>query len=195
MHVSMTLPNMVEHYTRETTLEWCRAIDDGPFHSLAVGERVTWHNQEMMVLLSAAAALTERVKIYPTVVVSPMHGTGLLAKQLATIDVLSAGRLVVGLGVGGREQDFRAAEAPFRRRYARLDEQAVELRRLWSGEPAFPDTDPIGPAPVQPSGPMLLAGSQGPKGLARAAKWADGICGQLMVTPVESVHDLSLIHI
>ncbi len=185
----MTLPSMVPEYDRSTTLDWCRAIDEGPYHSVSVGERVTWFNQEMMVLLAAAAALTERVKIFPTVVVSPMHGTGMLAKQLATIDVLSAGRLVVGLGVGGREQDFRAAEAPFRRRYARLDEQAGELRRLWSGEPAFPDTDPIGPPPVQPGGPPLLCGSQGPKGLARAAVWADGIAGQKMAAPVDTVAD------
>ncbi len=187
MLISMTLPQMVVGYDRSTTIDWCREIDGGPFHSLACGERVTWRNQEMMVLLSAAAALTERVKIYPTVVVSPMHGTGLLAKQLATLDVLSGGRLVVGLGVGGREQDYRAAEAPFRRRYARLDEQVVELRRLWRGEPAFPDTDPIGPAPAQAGGPRLLAGSQGPKGLARAASWADGICGQLMAQPVDTI--------
>lgn len=187
MHISMTLPQMVVDYDRNTTLDWCREIEAGPFYSLACGERVTWRNQEMMVLLSAAAALTERVKIYPTVVVSPMHGTGLLAKQLATLDVLSAGRLVVGLGVGGREQDYRAAEAPFKRRYAKMDEQAAELKRLWSGEPAFADTDPIGPPPTQAGGPILLAGSQGPKALARAAKWADGICGQLMAAPIESV--------
>jgi alkanesulfonate monooxygenase SsuD/methylene tetrahydromethanopterin reductase-like flavin-dependent oxidoreductase (luciferase family) len=189
MLISQTLPSMVPGYDRQTTLDWCRTIDEGPYHSLAVGERVTWYNQEMMVLLSAAAALTERVKIFPTVVVGPLHGTGLLAKQLATLDVLSAGRVVVGLGVGGREQDFRAAEAPFARRYARLDEQAAELRRLWGGEPAFPDTDPIGPAPVQAGGPPLLAGSQGPKGLARAAKWADGVCGQKMAAPVETIGD------
>lgn len=189
MRISMTLPQMVPDYTRSTTLDWCREVDAGPFHSLACGERVTWRNQEMMVLLSAAAALTERVMIYPTVVVSPMHGTGLLAKQLATLDVLSDGRLIVGLGVGGREQDYRAAEAPFRRRYARMDEQAAELRRLWSGEAAFPDTDPIGPPPVQPGGPKLLAGSQGPKSLARAAQWADGICAQLMAAPIETVAD------
>ena len=188
MHISMTLPQMVVDYDRNTTLDWCREIDTGPFHSLACGERVTWRNQEMMVLLSAAAALTERVKIYPTVVVSPMHATGLLAKQLATLDVLSNGRLVVGLGVGGREQDYRAAEAPFRRRYARMDEQAGELRRLWSGEAAFSDTDPIGPPPVQLGGPPLLAGSQGPKALSRAAAWADGICAQLMAAPIETVH-------
>ena len=188
MHISMTLPQMVVDYDRDTTLDWCREIDAGPFHSLACGERVTWRNQEMMVLLSAAAALTERVKIYPTVVVSPMHATGLLAKQLATLDVLSNGRLVVGLGVGGREQDYRAAEAPFRRRYARMDEQAAELRRLWSGDAAFADTDPIGPPPVQPGGPPLLAGSQGPKSLARAAGWADGICAQLMAAPIDTVH-------
>ncbi|MBV9921767.1 MAG: LLM class flavin-dependent oxidoreductase, partial [Pseudonocardia sp.] len=125
---------------------------------------------------AAAAALTERVQVFVNLVVGPLHPTALLAKQLATLDVLAGGRLTVGLGVGGREGDYRAAEAAFTRRHARLDEQVTGLRRAWAGEP-LADGDPVGPAPVQPGGPPLLAGAMGPKALARAAVWADGISG------------------
>jgi alkanesulfonate monooxygenase SsuD/methylene tetrahydromethanopterin reductase-like flavin-dependent oxidoreductase (luciferase family) len=61
------------------------------------------------------------------------------------------------------------------RRYAKMDEQVAVIRRIWAGEPPFEGTEPVGPAVVQPGGPPILAGVTGPKGIARAAKWADGI--------------------
>lgn len=173
----MTLPSMVGEYDRDTTLHWCRGIDAGPFSSLACGERIAFRNQEMRVLLSAAAALTERVRIVPTLYVLPMHSAAWVAKELATLDVLSGGRVTLTVGVGGREQDYRAVAAPFDRRFARLDDQVAELRRLWSGEPAFPGAPPIGPSPVQTGGPPIWAGAMGPKSLRRAARWADGVAG------------------
>jgi alkanesulfonate monooxygenase SsuD/methylene tetrahydromethanopterin reductase-like flavin-dependent oxidoreductase (luciferase family) len=175
--IGMTLPSMVREYERDTTLRWCRGIDEGPFSSLACGERITFHNQEMRVLLSAAAALTERVRIVPTLYVLPMHSAAFSAKELATLDVLSGGRVTLVVGVGGREQDYRAVGAPFERRFAKLDAQVAELRRLWSGEPAFEGVPPVGPAPVQPGGPPIWAGAMGPKSLRRAARWADGVDG------------------
>ena len=173
----MALPTMASGYTRGTTVNWCRGIDDGPFSSVSCGERITFHNQEMIVTNAAAAALTERVRVFVNVAVGPMHPAGVLAKQLATLDVLTDGRLTVGLGVGGREHDFRAAGAPFGRRHQRLDDLVVELRRLWSGEPPFDGADPIGPALVSADGLELLAAAMGPKALARAARWADGVSG------------------
>ena len=79
-------------------------------------------------------------------------------------------------GVGGRGHDFRAAERPREGRHATLDAQVDELRHLWAGEPPFPRADPVGPTPVQTDVP-LLAGAMGPKALARAAQWADGVSG------------------
>ena len=172
----MALPTMARGYDRSTTLEWCRGIDAGPFSSISCGERITYHNQEVLVANAAAAALTERVRVFVNLVVGPLHATPLLAKQLATLDVLAGGRLTVGLGVGGREGDYRAAGSPFGRRHARLDEQVAGLRRAWSGEP-LDDGGVVGPSPVQAGGPPLLAGAMGPKALARAAIWADGISG------------------
>jgi alkanesulfonate monooxygenase SsuD/methylene tetrahydromethanopterin reductase-like flavin-dependent oxidoreductase (luciferase family) len=175
--IGTTLPTMVGDFDRTTTLDWCRRIDAGPFASVAVGERVTFRNQEQMVMLSAAAALTSRVRIVATIVILPMHAVPVIAKQAATMDVLSGGRLTLGVGVGGREHDYRAAGASFDKRLSRLDVGVAELRRIWAGEPPFDGADPVGPVPVQPGGIPILCSSLGPKSLARSAGWADGFVG------------------
>jgi alkanesulfonate monooxygenase SsuD/methylene tetrahydromethanopterin reductase-like flavin-dependent oxidoreductase (luciferase family) len=177
VQIGMTLPCMVRGLDRKAILSWCRGIDAGPFVSLAVGERVTYHSTEMRTLLAAAAALTERVRIVPTLYILPMHPTAIVAKEVASLDVLSNGRVTITVGVGGREHDYRAAEKPFKDRFRRLDQQVAELRRLWAGEPPFPGADPIGPPPVQPGGPPIWSGAFGPKSLRRAAAWADGVMG------------------
>ncbi len=173
----MTLPTMVPGLDRAALLEWARRIDAGPFSTLAAGERIAYPNQEILVSLAAAAAVTERVRIFPTVIVLPLHATGLVAKQLATLDVLSGGRLVVGVGVGGREEDYRAAGAAFERRLSRMEAQVGLLRRLWSGEAALEGVGPIGPKPLRAGGPEILAGSLSAGSIRRASRWADGLCG------------------
>ena len=180
MQIGICLPYMEHEYDRKVTLDWCRLVDAGPFSTLSCGERITGPTQDMRVLISAAAALTERVRLMPSLYVLPMHSAVRVAKELASLDVLSNGRVTVTVGVGGREQDYRAVGAPFERRFARLDEQVATLRRIWSGEPPFEGADPVGPLPVQKGGPPILSGAMGPKSIARAAKWADGIYGFTM---------------
>jgi alkanesulfonate monooxygenase SsuD/methylene tetrahydromethanopterin reductase-like flavin-dependent oxidoreductase (luciferase family) len=131
-----------------------------------------------MVTLAAAAAVTSRVRLVPTVIVLPMHATGMVAKQIATLDVVSGGRVTLGVGVGARAEDYRAAGADFAHaRLRRLEEQVRDLRRVWAGEPLEPGMQPIEPLPLQPGGPPLLAGSLAAGSIRRAARWADGICG------------------
>ncbi len=177
MDIGMALPTMAEGFVRSTFTEWCRGIDEGPFSSISAGERITFHNPELLVTNAAAAALTERVQVIMNLTVLPLHASAMVAKQLATLDVLAAGRLVVGVGVGGREEDYRAVGASFTGRHARLDEGVAELRRLWRGEPAYAGGSPVGPAPTRSGGPPLWAGALGPKSMARAAQWADGVTG------------------
>ena len=125
--------------------------------------------------LPAAAAVTRRVRIAPTLYVLPMHPAVHVAKHAATLDLISGGRTTITVGIGGRVHDYRCMEKEPVRRYARLDEQVAVLRRIWAGEPPFEGSEPVGPRAVQPGGPPILAGVTGPKGIARAAKWADGI--------------------
>jgi len=174
MDIAMTLPTMLPH-DRADTLAWCRAIDDGPWSSLAVPERVTYTSHSWIVELTAAAALTERVRLWTTIVVLPSHDAVDVAKQVASVDRLCDGRLTLGIGVGGREHDYRAIGGRFDRRWSRMDEQVEQMRAIWAGEPPFEGADPVGPPPVQPDGPPLISGAMGPKAIARAARWAAGV--------------------
>jgi alkanesulfonate monooxygenase SsuD/methylene tetrahydromethanopterin reductase-like flavin-dependent oxidoreductase (luciferase family) len=175
MRYGVCLPYMERDYDRAKILAWCRAIDAGPFHSLSCGERITGYTCEFRVLLAAAAAVTERVRIVPSLYVLPMHSAVWAAKEIATLDLLSGGRVTVTVGVGGREKDYRAVGASFAGRHQRMDQQVAEMRRIWAGEPPFADADPVGPEPVQQGGPPILIGAMGPKSMARGAQWAQGV--------------------
>jgi alkanesulfonate monooxygenase SsuD/methylene tetrahydromethanopterin reductase-like flavin-dependent oxidoreductase (luciferase family) len=177
MDIGLTLPSFVPGATRADILEWCRRVDDGPFTSVSVGERIAYPSHELVTTLAFAAAATERVRIVSTVAVLPIHDPVRFAKQMATIDVLSGGRLTVGVGVGGRDQDYAALGIPFERRFARLDEQVAMMLRVWRGEIVVDGLPPVGPEPVQPGGPPLLSAAMGPKSLARSGLWATGIAG------------------
>ncbi|MCP4006682.1 MAG: LLM class flavin-dependent oxidoreductase [bacterium] len=179
MEIGMNLPVMVPGLDREALLGWMRAIDAGPFSSLSVGERIVFPNPEIVVTLAAAAALTERVRIMSNVIVLPMHSAVLMAKQLATIDVISGGRLTVGVGAGAREEDFNAVGAPFgKRRLGQTQNQVEIMRRVWSGEKIVKGAPrPVEPLPVQAGGPEILSASLSARSIQHAARWADGICG------------------
>lgn len=175
MRFGVCLPYMERDYDRAKILSWCRAVDAGPFHSLSCGERITGYTFEMRVLLSAAAAVTERVRIVPSLYVLPMHNAVWAAKEVATLDQLSGGRVTLTVGVGGREKDYQAVGASFAKRHQRMDEQIAEMRRIWAGEPPFEGADPVGPDPVQAGGPPILIGAMGPKSMRRGAEWAQGV--------------------
>lgn len=175
MKIGICLPYMKRDLKRQTFIDWCRLIEEGPFNSLSCGERITDYTFEMRNVLAFAAARTEKVRIIPSLYVLPMHSTVLTAKEIATLDQLSNGRVTVTVGVGGREHDYRAVGADFKRRHERMDEQVAEMRRIWRGEAPFEGCSPVGPQPFQVGGPPILAGSMGPKAIARASKWADGL--------------------
>jgi alkanesulfonate monooxygenase SsuD/methylene tetrahydromethanopterin reductase-like flavin-dependent oxidoreductase (luciferase family) len=119
MDLAMTLPTMLPHGHDEVA-RWCREIDDGPWSSLAAPERITYTSHSLTVQLAAAAALTERVRVWTTLVVLPAHDEVQVAKDMASVDRLCDGRLTmgvgVGVGVGGREDDYRAIGGDFTRR-------------------------------------------------------------------------------
>jgi alkanesulfonate monooxygenase SsuD/methylene tetrahydromethanopterin reductase-like flavin-dependent oxidoreductase (luciferase family) len=180
MDLAMTLPTMLPH-GRDEALAWCRGIDDGPWSSLAVPERITYTSHSLTVQLAAAAALTERVRLWTTLVVLPAHNAVQVAKEVASVDQLSNGRLTVGIGVGGRAEDYRAIGADFSRRWQRMDDQVAEMRSIWAQEPPFDGSEPVGPPPIQPGGPPLVAGVVG-----RAAKWAVGVDDPSSITQVDA---------
>lgn len=176
MKVGICLPYMKAGLTRDDYLQWFQRVDAGPFHSISCGERVHGPTFDMRVLLAAAAACTSKVMITPTLYVLPMHSAVQVAKEVASLDILSGGRVQhVCVGYGGRDKDYAALEAPFKGRYGRMDTQVETLRQVWNQQEVIPGGGVIGPAPTQAGGPKLLAGALGPKSIARCAQWADGL--------------------
>jgi alkanesulfonate monooxygenase SsuD/methylene tetrahydromethanopterin reductase-like flavin-dependent oxidoreductase (luciferase family) len=188
MQIGMTLPVMEPDLDAAVLEAWSRAIDEGPFSSLCFGERMAFDNPDALTLLGAVAAWTRRVRIVTTVVVPQLHEPVPLAKALATGDVLSGGRLTVGLGVGGRDEDYRAAAvSPSTRTMAVLADRAETMKRVWRGERVVEAVLPVGPLPVQDGGPPLLVGTMGAKTLRSAAAWADGLAGVTMDVDVAAI--------
>ena len=186
MDLAMTLPTMLPHGRDEFT-SWCRRVDQGPWSSLAVPERVTFTSHSLVVQLAGAAALTERVRLWTTLIVLPAHDEVQVAKDMASVDQMSGGRLTVGVGVGGREQDFRAIGAGFAQRWQRMDDQVARMQSIWAQQPPFEGSDPVGPPPFQAGGPPFAAGVVGPKAIARAARWAIGVNDPSSISGVDAV--------
>ena len=175
MKIGLCLPYMKQGLTRDDYHAWFRHIDQGPFHSLSCGERILGPTYDMRILLASAAAVTERIEINTTLYVLPMHNAVRAAKEIATLDVMSGGRLTVTVGYGGRPLDYKAVGATYAGRHAKMDEQVATMRSIWAQNPPFEGVDPVGPVPVQQGGPRILTGAMGPKGIERSAQWADGI--------------------
>jgi alkanesulfonate monooxygenase SsuD/methylene tetrahydromethanopterin reductase-like flavin-dependent oxidoreductase (luciferase family) len=175
MRIGVALPAMLDGLDRRLLLEWARRIEADGYATVGFGERISYRNLELFTVLGAAAAVTERVDIAASVVVLPLHSEVWIAKQMATLDVVSGGRAVLGVGVGGRTQDYAALGRSSERRWDRLDAQVARIRGLWEGEPPADALDPVGPPPVHRI-PIISAGV-GPKSLARSAAWADGTTG------------------
>jgi alkanesulfonate monooxygenase SsuD/methylene tetrahydromethanopterin reductase-like flavin-dependent oxidoreductase (luciferase family) len=135
---------------------------------------LVFRNYESLIVLAAAAVVTQRVRLMTTVLIAPLHNPAIFAKQAASIDALSQGRLTLGLGVGARDDDYRAAGVDFHARGRQMNAQLKLMKQVWSGEPLSADTGPIVPAPVRSSGPELLIGGYSPAAIRRMARWGDG---------------------
>ena len=174
MNVGIGLPATIPGVEGPTILEWARRADDGPFSSLAVLDRLVYPNFESMVVLAAAAAVTSQVGLMTSILLAPLRNAALLAKQAASVDAISGGRLSLGLGIGGRPDDFVAAEVDLRTRGRRFDAQLATMNRIWSGERFSDDVGPVGPPPAREGGPEILIGATSAPAMARVAKWGDG---------------------
>ncbi|MEV5751096.1 TIGR03619 family F420-dependent LLM class oxidoreductase [Actinoallomurus sp. NPDC052308] len=132
--------------------------------------------------LSHVAARTSRIRLGTSVIAAPLHPPVVLARRLATLDVLSGGRLVVGLGQGWMAHEFAVAGVPRERRGARFAEHLAAMRAVWGPDPVrfegefyeIPESQ-IGPKPVRPGGPALLAGAVARAAVERAARLGLGL--------------------
>ena len=167
MRIGVGLPSGIAGAHGQLILEWAARADKGPFTSLGVIDRLAYDSFEPLTTLAAVAAITSRVKLATTIVIGPLHNNALLAKAVASLDALSRSRLVLGLAVGARHEDYEAAGIDYRSRGRRLTEQLLTLRSLW-------DESTIGPRTARRRGPDLLVGGLSDQGYARMARYADG---------------------
>ncbi|HEU5205229.1 MAG TPA: LLM class flavin-dependent oxidoreductase [Candidatus Limnocylindrales bacterium] len=178
LKVGIQLPEVEREVRWPELLDMIRAIEDLGFDSIWLGEHLLyrWPDRpprgpwEAWTELAAIAAVTSRVEFGPLVACTNFHNPALLAKQAATIDEISGGRFILGLGAGWNEPEFRAFGLPFDHRVDRFEEAYAIIRGLL--QDGAVDFDgrfyqardcellPRGP---QPGGPPLLIGSNGPR--------------------------------
>ena len=173
MEVGIGLPTTIPGVTGEQVLEWARRADSRGFSSLGTIDRLVYPNYESLIALAAVAGVTERIRLATTILIAPYRANGaLIAKQAATLDHLSGGRLVLGVAVGGREDDFAVSDVDFHTRGKRFDAMLAEWERLWAGEPVDGGGS-VGPQP--PRGrPSLMVGGTVDATFERAARYGDG---------------------
>ncbi|HEX9264720.1 MAG TPA: LLM class flavin-dependent oxidoreductase [Candidatus Binatia bacterium] len=174
MRIAIGLPSRIVGASGDLMLEWITRADRGPFSSVVVTDRVVSQALEPLSVLAMAGGATRRIRLMTSVVIGPTRETTLLARQAATIDVISNGRLTLGIGIGVRENDYLATGLDFHRRGRRVEEQLPLLRRLWAGAALSNEIGPIGPRSSRPNGPELLIGGYVPAIVGRIAKWGDG---------------------
>jgi alkanesulfonate monooxygenase SsuD/methylene tetrahydromethanopterin reductase-like flavin-dependent oxidoreductase (luciferase family) len=172
--IGIGLPATNPGVQREELLAWARRAEERGFSSLGTIDRLVYPNLESLVVLAAAAAVTERIRLATDILLAPLRGNGaLLAKQAATIDALSGGRLTLGVAPGARPDDYEAADVSFERRGRLMDYLLDEIRQVWAGEERGV-AGAIGPPPAREGGPELLIGGTIDASFRRVARFGDG---------------------
>jgi len=169
MRVGVGLPSAIPGTPGDLVVEWARRADGGPFASVGVLERVAYDSFDPFVALSAAAAVTSRIGLVTMVAIGPLRTAEVLAKQAASVDALSRGRLVLGVSIGARADDYDVPGIPRRDRGRRLAADLQRIRDLWEDErhgPSVRRDDRVGP-------PVLVGGLSG-QAFVRMARSADG---------------------
>ncbi len=173
MQIGVGLP--MKALSRQDLTSFVQQVEAGPFNGVSLGQRLTFESNDPMIALTFVAAVTTRLRLLTSVLCLPYHKVGVTGQQAATLDRLSEGRFSFGIGLGGRESDFAVAPEAWPRRGARFEEQLIALRKIFTGQPPFEGTEPVGPTPYTPGGPELIIGTFAPAGLERAGRLADGI--------------------
>jgi alkanesulfonate monooxygenase SsuD/methylene tetrahydromethanopterin reductase-like flavin-dependent oxidoreductase (luciferase family) len=166
MEVGIGLPNATLGVKGSDIVTWAREAEQAGFSCLGTIDRIAYDNYEALIALAAAAAVTERIKLVTSILLAPLRtNTALFAKQAASVDGLSGGRLVLGLAVGGREDDYELSGVDFSARGKLFDRQLEDLRRFWDGGEVGPDA---------PGGPTVILGGSVDAAFRRAARYGAG---------------------
>ena len=169
MDVAIGLPNAVPGTTGDQLTEWARRAEARGFSSLGTIDRIVYPNLEPLASLAAAAAVTERIGLATTVLLGPLRPNPVaVAKQALTVHALSGGRMTLGIGLGGREDDYEHAGVDTDKRGKELDAMLERIREAWADDVMGPET---------PTQPRVLVGGSVAASFERAARFGDGWIG------------------
>jgi len=202
LKLGLSIPQVGVNATRENALKLAQAAEKENFESLWVQERILWpinpqskypaspdgslreeyqHNLDSMNLLSYIAANTSKILLGTGIAVSAYHLPVQFAKEVATVDILSQGRFVCGIGLGWSKDEYQTSNVPFERKGARQDEFIQAIKKVWTDDTVefkgeFYNIAPskIDPKPVQKPHPKILLAGFGPKTFERIVNYADG---------------------
>src|SRR5829696_25129 len=155
MQLGIGLPSAVAGTTGKQLTDWARAAEDAGFHTLGTIDRLVYDSYESIAALSAAAAVTERIRLATDVILGPLRqNPALLAKQVLSLDALAGGgRTVLGVALGAREDDYEVSGLDMSTRGDWIDSALPKIRAIWNGEGELESK--VGPRP-QGDGPSLL---------------------------------------
>jgi len=217
LKLGLSIPQVGVNGTRENALKLAQAAEKENFESLWVQERILWpinpkskypaspdgslreeyqHNLDSMNLLSYIAANTSKILLGTGIIVNAYHLPVRFAKEVATVDILSQGRFVCGLGIGWSKDEYQTSNVPFERRGARQDEFIQAIKKVWTDDVVefngeFYNISPskIDPKPVQKPHPKILLGGFGPKTFERITNYANGYLSALAM-PIPTFEQL-----
>jgi alkanesulfonate monooxygenase SsuD/methylene tetrahydromethanopterin reductase-like flavin-dependent oxidoreductase (luciferase family) len=172
--ISIGLPNTLAH-PGPLMIDWARRAEERGFTSLATIDRIVYPTYDTMTSLSVAAGATSRIGLLSGILLAPLYPPVWLAKAAAALHAMSAGRLTLGLGVGGREDDFRAVGRDMSRRGQDMDEALGIMRTVWSGEPLPGQAFPVAPPLDEPV--RVLIGGTSDAAVRRTVEHGEGWIG------------------
>jgi probable F420-dependent oxidoreductase len=199
MKFGVTLPQLGKQATRENLIRFAKEAEEAGFDSVWVLERLLWpinpqtpypvtpdgslpvdyqNVLDPLETLSFVAANTEKISLGTSVIDSPFHNPVVLGRRFATLDVLSKGRAICGLGIGWSKDEYQTSNIPYKDRGKREDEIIEVLKRIWTddvvefkGEYYNIPPSKIGPKPIQKPHIPIYVGGFSPKTLARIVKY------------------------
>lgn len=175
MKLGIGLPNQVRDLNPVIIPEWAATSEQAGFATLGTVGRIAYPGVMDTVALAAAAGATSTIGLLSNVLLATVWPAALLAKEAAGIDGVSGGRLTLGVGIGGRPDDFVADGHPMHRRGGRMDRDLQVYQDVWKGKPVGGGDNPAVPAGTREV--PLLFGAMAPAAFERMARWGQGYIG------------------
>jgi len=169
MEISIGLPNTLAH-PGPLMIEWAKLAEERGFTSLGTLDRIVYPNYDTIASLSVAAGATSRIGLLSGVLLAPLYPPVWLAKAAASLDAMSGGRLTLGLGIGGREDDFVAMGRSMQERGRNMDAVLEIMRAVFAGEKLGDDAFPV----AEHGHPKLLIGGSGDAAVRRTVEYGQG---------------------